>query len=325
MFNGKGGKVVVVELDLDSISHIEAPAPTAMALGYFDGVHKGHKAVIETAKAEAEKRGIQSAVMTFYPHPKEVLSKPDQPIDYLTPLQAKVARLKALGVDVVYVVNFTKAFSKLTPQAFIERFVIGLNVKHVVAGFDFTYGVKGEGKMDDIDRYANGRFTHTTVEQVSDEQEKISSTRIRKQLSEGNVSEAARLLGYPYVFSGTVVHGDARGRLIGYPTANIVAKERFIVPKTGVYVVTLTHGGNTYQGMANIGYKPTFVDDLAKPIVEVNIFDFNKEIYGETVEVAFYERIRSEQKFSGIDEIKAQLGRDRATALQFFKQHTANG
>ncbi len=137
----------LVELDVESFSKIETPEASVMALGYFDGVHKGHRAVIQTAIDEAKRRGIKAAVMTFYPHPKEVLGNPEKPMRYLTPLQSKINRLESLGVDVVYAVKFTKQFSQLTPKQFIDCFVVDLNVEHVVAGFDFTYGVKGSGDM----------------------------------------------------------------------------------------------------------------------------------------------------------------------------------
>lgn len=310
-----------MELDVESFGEIETPEASVMALGYFDGVHKGHTAVIQTAIDRARQRGIKAAVMTFYPHPKEVLGNPEKPMRYLTPLQSKIDRLELLGVDIVYAVKFTKQFSKLTPKQFIDRFIVGLNVTHVVAGFDFTYGVKGSGDMDHLDEYAEERFTYTTVEKIMDEKEKVSSTRIRKELENGNVVEVAKLLGYSYTLTGTVVHGDARGRLIGFPTANVATDERFFIPKTGVYVVTCSLDGVVYKGMANVGYKPTFVDNLPEPSIEVNIFQFDQDIYGSSVEVSFLKRIRDEQKFNGIEEIKAQLTKDQNTAEQYFTHY----
>ncbi len=154
-----------------------------------------------------------------------------------------------------------------------------------------------------------------------DENEKVSSTRIRKELEEGNVAEVAKLLGYPYTLTGTVVHGDARGRLIGFPTANVATDERFFIPKTGVYVVTCFFDDHVYKGMANVGYKPTFVDNLPEPSIEVNIFQFDQDIYDKAVEVSFLKRIRDEQKFNGIEEIKAQLTKDQKTAENYFNDH----
>ncbi|MBM7837692.1 riboflavin kinase/FMN adenylyltransferase [Alkalihalobacillus xiaoxiensis] len=310
----------LVKINVDNVHTVQAPDQVVMALGYFDGVHRGHQAVIGRAIAEAQTRGIKAAVMTFYPHPKEVLGSPDKPMRYLTPLQYKIDQLENLGVDLVYAVEFTKDFSKLTPQQFVDRFLVDLNVTHLVAGFDFTYGVKGSGTMDDLAQFAQERFTYTIVEKLSDDNEKISSTRIRNELDSGNVSEVERLLGYSYRLSGTVIHGDARGRLIGYPTANVSPTERFFIPKTGVYVVTLSLGDETFTGMANVGFKPTFVDDLPEPSIEVHIFDFDRDIYDEHVVVTFLDRIRDEQKFSGIDEIKAQLARDEQTSRVLLEQ-----
>nr|WP_245628150.1 riboflavin biosynthesis protein RibF [Shouchella shacheensis] len=289
-----------------------------MALGYFDGVHKGHRTVIETAKNIASECGLQSAVMTFHPHPKEVLANPKEPMRYLTPMQEKEARIRELDVDVLYEIHFTRGFSHLTPQQFVDQFIVGLSVLHVVAGFDFTYGVKGEGDMERLSEYAKGRFMQTTVEKVTKADDKISSTRIRHLLTEGDVGKIEELLGTPYSIRGTVAHGDKRGRQIGFPTANVQLDDRYMIPRVGVYVATLEYGGVLYQGMANVGFKPTFVETAPEPSIEVNIFDFDQQIYDQQVKVTFLQRIRSEQKFNGIEEIKAQLGEDQRQAKAFF-------
>ncbi|MFS0786985.1 bifunctional riboflavin kinase/FAD synthetase [Shouchella sp. 1P09AA] len=315
-------KLVMIDLDhTDKQGWMKEAAPSVMAIGYFDGVHKGHQTVIQHAIDEAKKRGVESAVMTFFPHPKEVLGNPEKPMRYLTPFETKIDRIKALGIDRIYAVRFTPSFSKLTPEQFVDDFIVSLQVDHVVAGFDFTYGVKGAGTMEQLGTYAKDRFTYTIINKVVDEEEKISSTRIREELEQGDVQKASALLGYAFKVKGEVVHGDARGRLLGFPTANVATTERFHIPKTGVYVVAFYVKGKKWTGMANVGYKPTFVDNLPEPSVEVNLFDFSEDIYGEMVEVEFLEWIRAEQKFNGIDEIKAQLGRDRETSLQWLEKH----
>ncbi|KQL58674.1 MULTISPECIES: bifunctional riboflavin kinase/FAD synthetase [Bacillaceae] len=314
----------LIKIDLDHMNKQEwtrEATRSVLAIGYFDGVHKGHQTVIKKAINEANVRGIEAAVMTFFPHPKEVLGNPEVPMRYLTPFDSKIERLKALGVDRIYAVRFTPSFSKLTPQQFVDDFIVSLQVEHVVAGFDFTYGIKGAGTMEQLGAYANKRFTYSTIQKVTDEDEKISSTRIRQELEEGNVQKASFLLGYPYKVKGEVIHGDARGRLLGFPTANVSAADRYHIPKTGVYVVAFYVKGNKYNGMANVGYKPTFVDNLPEPSVEVNLFHFAEDIYGEIVEVEFLKWIRAEQKFNGIDEIKAQLTRDKETSLRWLEEN----
>ncbi|WZY01616.1 riboflavin biosynthesis protein RibF [Bacillus sp. FSL W7-1360] len=314
----------LVYLDVHTATQKADFPACVLALGYFDGIHRGHRTVIETAMNEAQQREVQTAVMTFYPHPKEVLGRPESPMRYLTPLEAKVTQFERLGVDVVYAVHFTRALSQLSCQQFVDQFIVELNASHVVAGFDFTYGAKGQGTMQHMPAYAQGRFTQTTVEKVSDVGEKISSTRIREALDQGDVATAATLLGTPYEVAGTVIHGDARGRQIGFPTANVLLKQRYHLPKNGVYVVQLDVKGATHQGMANIGVRPTFKADEAEPTLEVHLFDFTSDIYDEQVTVRFYERIRSERVFNGVDELKAQLAQDEVEARAYFKSRSDN-
>jgi len=293
-----------------------------MALGYFDGVHKGHQKVILKAKEIAENTGMKSAVMTFHPHPLVVLRK-QQDIDYLTPLEEKIELIEQLGVDILFVVEFTKEFAALLPQQFVDEFIINLNVKHVVAGFDFTYGHLGKGTMETMPFHSRDQFLHTTVEKLTDHDRKVSSSLIREVIRSGDVAYAETLLGRPHFAMGIVIHGDKRGRTIGFPTANIDVKENYLLPPTGVYAVSILIDGQAYEGVCNIGYKPTFKDEKPlKPSIEVHIFDFHNEIYGKKVAVFWYKRLRSEQKFHNIEELIGQISKDKAAAEEFFQKKT---
>lgn len=296
----------------------------AIALGYFDGVHLGHQQVIKAAKQIADAKGLKSAVMTFDPHPSVVLGKSVQHIEYITPLDEKVKVIEKLGVDYLFVVNFTVEFSNLLPQEFVDQYLIGLNAEHVVAGFDYSYGKMGKGTMETLQFHSRKRFDFTVVpRQSTGSEEKISSTLIRTLLREGKVDEMPSLLGRFYTTSGSVVHGEQRGRTIGFPTANVKMDDEYILPPTGVYAVGITLGHQQHYGVCNVGYKPTFHREKGdKPAVEVHIFNFDQQIYGQKVTVEWHWRIRNEQKFSGIDELVAQIAKDKQESLRYFEKYS---
>lgn len=280
------------------------------AIGFFDGIHKGHQAVINQALDYAKKHKKKCSIITFHPHPSVVLNSPNKTVKYITPQAEKERLLKEMGVDQIYVIKFNKELSLVKPEEFIEHFIVGLNITHLVAGFDFSFGHKGQGNMTNIEKFAKNRFTFEALNKVQMNESKISSTQIRKLLAEGLVKEAGDLLGRPFTYEGTVVTGDKRGRLIGFPTANLETNEEYLLPKKGVYAVKLIVSSKVYYGMANLGFVPTFKEDMSEPKIEVYIFDFNKDIYGETIKLEWLEFVREEQKFSGIEEIKAQLKTD---------------
>ncbi|WP_114571039.1 bifunctional riboflavin kinase/FAD synthetase [Exiguobacterium flavidum] len=298
------------------IIHLEYPEtppewPAVIALGFFDGVHTGHQHVLETARAEAEKRQLPSVVLTFDPHPKKVLGKGDEEIRYITPLERKLEKIAAAGIDRTYVVRFTREFSALSPQEFVDKYLIAAGARHVVAGFDYSYGRFGAGKMETIAFHSRGTFTHTTVREFGDGGEKVSSTRIRQLLASGDVKEAARLLGENYILRGKVIHGDARGRLIGFPTANIRPDFEYVIPRTGVYA-TRAHleDGRVFDAMTNIGRRPTFYE-TGELSVESHLLDFDDNLYGQLITLEWVDFLRDEVAFDGIDSLKAQLAADR--------------
>ncbi|KMY56083.1 riboflavin biosynthesis protein RibF [Bacillus sp. FJAT-27231] len=295
--------------------------PLVMALGFFDGVHTGHQQVIRAAVEKARDQGIKSAVMTFDPHPSVVLGNTHKQIKYITPIDEKIKRIEALEVDCLFIVRFTSDFAALEPQQFVDDYIIGLHVQHVVAGFDYTYGRLGKGTMETMPFHSRDVFTSTTVNKWECDEEKVSSTKIRRLLSEGDVDAAARLLGRPYEVKGTVIHGDKRGRKIGFPTANVEVEEDYVIPESGVYAVKLKVKEEWHNGVCNIGYRPTFKNPDERSLsVEVHIFDFERSIYGEEVAVKWYTRLRGEQKFNGIEALVSQINKDKQAAVAYFAE-----
>lgn len=312
------------------VIHLEYPhsynkndfPPLAIALGFFDGIHKGHQQVFQTVKQIANEQQLHSAVMTFDPHPSIVLGKKDQ-VHYITPLKEKQRLIASLEIDYLFIVHFTKTFSNLTPEEFVEQYLVNLNAEHVVAGFDYTYGKFGRGTMETMKMHSQERFQVTIVPKLVNNQEKISSTAIRHLIREGQMAQIRPLLNRFYETKGVVIKGDQRGNQIGYPTANIDMQEDYLLPKTGVYAVEINIKNQWYVGMCNVGYRPTFKDPNESALsIEVHILQFNQMIYGETVTIKWHKRIRDEKKFNGIDELIGQLDKDAETIKQYF---TDNG
>jgi riboflavin kinase/FMN adenylyltransferase len=302
-----------------NINNNEFP-PLAIALGYFDGVHRGHQQVILEAKKQAEEKGLQSAVMTFDPHPSVVLGKNKNHVQYITPLSEKIQIMDVLGIDYLFIIHFTTEFANLLPQEFIDQYIIGLNVQHVVAGFDFTYGRMGKGTMETLPFHSRDKFSYSVVPKFTQGDEKVSSTRIRNLLKEGRTEELSTLLGRAYTTSGVVIHGDKRGRTIGFPTANVDLNEEHIIPPLGVYAVRLKIDTKWHKGVCNVGFKPTFNKEALNLSVEVHIFDFNEDIYGEEVVIEWHHHLRKEQKFTGIEELVTQIEKDKQNAINYFKK-----
>lgn len=298
----------------------ECLTESVIALGFFDGVHLGHQKVILTAKQLAQQEQRQFAVMTFNPHPKEVLRTQTEELAYLSPLPEKIKLIRQLEVDVLYVVHFTKEFANLTPQQFVDDYLIGLNVKHVVAGFDYSYGKLGKGTMETLPFHSRNFFTQTTISKVENKTKKISSTLIRQLLANGDVALLPQFLGRFYTVNGKVVHGEKRGRQIGFPTANIIT-ERYLLPITGVYAVFVKIKDRIFEGVCNIGYKPTFhANNKTDKSVEIHLFDFNEQIYDQDVTVQWIKRIRSEKKFASIEQLVKQIQLDKEQAKQILSK-----
>lgn len=300
--------------------------PTVLAIGFFDGVHLGHQQVLQQAKDYAQKHQLKFAVMTFDPHPSVVLSSKHQRTDYLTPLTVKEQLLEKLGVELLYITKFTSQFSKLSPQQFVQQFLVALNIQHVFCGFDFRYGCSGEGTPQNIYDLSNQTITITIVDKQALSHQKISTTRIRHYLSEGQLTQANAQLGRIYATEGIVVQGEKRGRQLGFPTANIEMLDNYYIPsKTGVYAVRVYINKKWYEAMANIGYKPTFHAQGTMPLtIEINIFDFNQDIYGEKMRIEWYQFMREEQTFNGIDALISQIKQDKTNIQNYFNEMEIN-
>ncbi|MCM3616216.1 bifunctional riboflavin kinase/FAD synthetase [Sutcliffiella horikoshii] len=297
--------------------------PAAVALGFFDGIHLGHQKVIKSALSKAKELGLASAVMTLDPHPSVVLRRTVQHVRYITPLSEKIRLLASLGVDILYVVKFDMSFASLVPQDFVDQYIIGLNIKHVVAGFDYSYGSLGKGTMETLPFHSRQQFDQTVVEKYTANDLKVSSTYIRGQLNEGKVEELPQTLGRYYQVRGKVGHGEKRGRTIGFPTANVMLEDDYVIPRTGVYTVRMYVRGAWVNGVCNIGYKPTFHEQENEnlPSIEVHLLDFDQQIYGEEVIIEWHICIRQEKKFSGIEELVAQIRKDKVEAEEYFQKN----
>ncbi|CAI2677414.1 riboflavin biosynthesis protein RibF [Apilactobacillus apinorum] len=290
-----------------------------LAMGYFDGIHKGHQKVINQAKSIADEKRMPLGVLTYDHKPAVVYDQlsPHDKRDIILQ-KNKYKELERLGVDIVFEVNYSFNFQNQSPQEFVDNYLIRFNADTVVAGTDHTYGAK-DATMDLLPKYASGRFDVVSVDLADYHLSKISSTRIRRNLDQGHIDTVNMLLGRPFRTDGTVVHGFARGRELGYPTANIDHDELQWLPVIGVYIVDVWIGEEKHHGMASIGRNVTFGDK--NPItVEINILDFNDNIYGEVLEIDWLHRLRGEVKFEGVEKLIEQLKSDEQMTRKYFKK-----
>jgi riboflavin kinase / FMN adenylyltransferase len=286
--------------------------PVVVALGNFDGVHLGHRTVLARAGEEARKRDGIVVAATFWPHPRSVIGGGEPP-RLLTTLDARREKLLRSGADEVRVIPFDRALSRKSPREFVEDVLIGdLMAASVVVGENFRFGYKASGDVGDLVRIMREHGGDARAVEVRGNGAEISSTRIRELLGRGEVAEAAGLLGRPYAVRGEVAVGDRRGRTIGFPTANVVPDPVVVVPETGVYACLVRVGDDVHAACTNVGVAPTFERGESK--IEAHLLDFEGDLYGRIVEVRFLQRIRGERKFSGIEELKEQIGRDAEEA-----------
>ncbi|MFU8861554.1 MAG: bifunctional riboflavin kinase/FAD synthetase [Cyclonatronaceae bacterium] len=293
-------------------------ARSVVTVGTFDGVHEGHKSIINRVVERARVKGARSVIVTFDPHPREVINAGKNPVKLLTTPIERAEILRDLDVDVMVVIPFDRDFSLLSSEQFIRDILYTkIGIMHLVIGYDHQFGKNREGTIDTARQLAvELGFEVEVVEAHEVGRVTVSSTTVRMALErEGDVEHAGRFLGRPYSISGIVQEGDKRGRIIGYPTANIRPdNDRKIIPMNGVYAVRVHVEGELFGGMMNIGYRPTFRGDRVR-VLEVNIFDFNRDIYGKTIRIDFIRRIRDEKKFASADELIARLSKDRADCL----------
>jgi riboflavin kinase / FMN adenylyltransferase len=295
-----------------------ASQPQVLAVGDFDGVHAGHQEVLRRAVETARKLGLVPSVMTFHPHPREILGHARYK-DSLTPLKDKLDLFASLGLEQVYLIRFDERFAQLSPEYFVEEILVPENIQTLVVGFDFTFGHKGAGNADTLGGLAAGRFAVEVVRPFHMFGEKVSSTLIRECLLNGQAEKVGQLLGRPYAIAGTVVTGEGRGRTIGIPTANVEPSDAYVIPGRGVYAVKLQVGGEWFKGVMNIGWKPTFAKVEGQDTLEAHLFDFDRSIYGEAVSVRFISFIRHERKFGSADELISQIHTDMQKAKEILR------
>ena len=300
----------------------QSKLPTALTIGNFDGLHLGHRAMLEKLIAVARARNLQASVLTFEPHPREFFT-PDQAPARLTGLREKLSLLEAAGVDHTFVLRFGRELAGQTPQQFIDDVLVkGLNVQHLIVGDDFCFGKGRAGNIATLQAAGAAQgFTvealHTVEVDGGSGKVRASSSAVRDALSSGDLELAARLLGRVYNVAGRVIHGDKIGRTLGFPTANIQFR-RMRIPLEGVFAVTVEGlGDKAWPGAASVGLRPTIADGL-KPALEVHLLDFSGEIYRQHVSVNFLHKLRDQEKYDSLDALKAQIARDVNDTRKYF-------
>ncbi len=287
--------------------------------GTFDGVHAAHRVIISRLKELAKQYHGETVLMTFEPHPRMVLYPDDHGLHLLHTLDEKIAALEKEGVDHLVVIPFTREFSRLSSLQFIRDIIVNkIGTKVLVIGYNHRFGKNREGTFEHLKEYSS--LYGFDVEEIPEQDVdhiSVSSTRIRKALEDGDIPTANKYLGRHYTISGEVQHGNKLGRTIGYPTANIKPDHKDkLIPADGVYAVQVTVDGKRYNGMLNAGFRPTV--DGKKHMIEVNMFDFDEDIYTKNITIHYVDKLREEMRFSGLDELKKQLEKDKLHALQIL-------
>jgi riboflavin kinase / FMN adenylyltransferase len=308
---------------IEETKHIEMPVHNAVvAIGNFDGVHIGHQALLQTVVEKAHTIGGTAVALTFDPHPMRVISANEQP-PLITLKEQKAELIERTGIDVLLQIPFTPEFASISARSFVEELLIRrVGMKVLVVGNDYTFGRNREGNIGLLKQWAPELDFEVIVvgwiQAANGDNQRISSTRVRELVMQGRMEDAKKLLGRHYQIRGIVATGRNRGgRLLGFPTANLNLQDE-LSPKEGIYAVTVEHGTELYQGVANIGYSPTFDDNVFT--VEVHLLDFKKNIYGETIRVNFIQRLRDEIKFQSIDALATQIHLDIENAREILKR-----
>lgn len=308
---------------VQSINEYDKQHATVLTIGTFDGVHVGHRRILERLVKSANENGLKSAVLTFFPHPRMVLQK-DADIKLLNTIDEKVNILDRSGLDYLIVHPFTQKFSRLSATEFVRDILVNtLRAKKVIIGYDHRFGRNRNANIADLISFGSTfdfEVEEITAQEIDDVS--VSSTKIRKALNDGDVQTATKYLGYPYMLTGRVKKGKGIGRQLNFPTANLHIDESYkLIPKKGAYVVQSIIDGRTIHGMMNIGFNPTINVEAVgaqKEQLEIHFFDFDDNLYDRILQVDILERLRDEQKFGSIEELKSQLARDRETSLSII-------
>ena len=301
---------------IDEFKGVDYPVVT---IGTFDGVHIGHQEIISRMKTIAEKNNGETVLFTFYPHPRLVIHPDSKHLKFINTQKRKIDLLEKTGIDHLIIIEFTREFSKITSCKFIREYISEkVKAKKLVIGYDHHFGKNRLGDFETL--YDLGNELGFEVEKIAAQDVEniaVSSTKIRKALNEGKIRKANSLLGYEYSITGTVVVGNKIGRTIGFPTANIDLQDEYkLITANGVYACRVDYDGKTYLGMGNVGVRTTV--NHSKLTIEVNIFDFDKDIYDETITIYFVDRIRDEIKFDSLQALGGQLSKDKITVLSIL-------
>jgi len=294
------------------LNELEPGLPVALTIGVFDGVHRGHQALINQVIQRARSFGGLSVVLTFFPHPQDVL-RPEAPVDALTDLQERLNLMAALGVDVVATLQFTLDLSHLSAEAFLDLLSEHMNLRELWVGPDFALGYRRSGTITRLAEIGQQRgFTVHTITPVNIANKPVSSSRIRELVAAGDVEQAAALLGRPPSLEGLVVAGVKRGRTLGFPTANLALSARYLLPANGIYAAFADVNDHLLPAVVNIGVRPTFGDN--DRLVEVYILDFDRDIYNQRLRIHLVKRLRDELRFATVEALVAQMHKDVAEA-----------
>lgn len=290
-----------------------------LTIGTFDGVHEGHQQIIARINTIARNIGGESILLTFHPHPRLVLNPSDQTLQLLTTLDEKIELLDQYGIDAMIIATFSTEFSQTTPKDYIHHFLVEkIQPKVIVIGYDHQFGKDRAGGIDTLRTYANTfGYTIEEIERHLVDDVGVSSTEIRQCIESGQLTKANQLLGHPFHLTGRVIKGHQIGKALGYPTANLfIADKNKILPQVGIYATRIKVNNNWYKGMLYIGYRPTFSG--TEKAIEVNIFDFSGDLYGQELSVALIAEIRGDKKFTSPEALAAQMAEDKAAALQIL-------
>jgi len=298
-----------------------------ITIGSYDGVHTGHRVILDRLKREAHNASAESVVVTFEPHPRILLRPDDHKLQLLNTLEEKADLIASLGIDHLVIIPFTRSFSNLSPQEYVESFLVQQLCAHtIIIGYDHRFGKDRAGNVSFLQDYADrGSFKLIQIDPQIIDHVTVSSTKIREQLSLKNLGKAHQLLSYPYPLSGTVVHGDHIGRTIGYPTANIqLSNKHKLIPPEGIYAVQIS--GDTFykkDGMLYIGNRPTLHKTVhqQKNSIEVHIFNLSEDLYGRRLRIDILKHIRDDKKFEGLEALKHALEQDEITTRKFFQSY----
>lgn len=291
-----------------------------VTIGTFDGVHQGHRKIIGRIKELAQQCQGETVILTFFPHPRMILHPEDQSLKMINTIEEKAELLESLGIDHLIITPFSRDFSNQQSEDYIKDVLVDrIGTKKIVIGYDHRFGKDRKGGLSDLQRLAPVYdFEVVEIPEQDIDDVAVSSTRIRQALLEGKIDQANNFLGYPFFLGGKVIKGDQIGRQLGYPTANISITEPYkLIPSDGIFAVTVKVGTERFKGMAYIGHRPT-INGMTRNI-EVNIFDFDREIYNQTIRLEFHHYVRGDIKFASLDELVVQLGIDKTDVLELLK------